>query len=233
MNFYSLWHETRKMNIDDSAIKKAFLCSQEESVSPFFDEDDNTLAAAFSLLDSIPIETFLDIIKLEAFNIVIIPSMVPCFSSFENGAHRLNELLEFEPSGLTFANAGFQLIGATTDAAQVKYGETHAKLARMMNLVHISDGKPAVIQSTPWGSYLVRFEIEQKSDVLKKLLLRDMCIHSIIHSALNGFTRYADKVSMLSKSTAIRRRTNVKWLIEYILTGTECAEVLLNIDWEV
>ena len=233
MDFYSLWNETRKMGIDDSAMLQAFLCSDESTVDALYAGDEGALETAYAVIDEIDIETFFEAIKTGDYNTEITPAMVPCFSNFENGAHRLIELLEFEPNGLSFADAGFQLIDAVKEGARVKYGENQAKLARMMSLVTISSNKPAVVKATPWGSYLVRFDMEQKQGVLKKLLLRDPCIHSIIHSALNDYTRYADKVAALSKSTAIRRRTNVKWLIEYILTGTDCEAALLHIDWEV
>lgn len=233
MNFYSLWKETRSLGIDDSAMKNAFLHSEEKTISVFNEGTEADLETAYSLLEEVGIEEFFEIIKTGDYNEQIVPSMVPCFSNFENGAHRLIELLEFEPSGVSFADAGFQLIDAVKEGARVKYGENQSKLARMMSLVSISTNKPAIVKATPWGSYLVRFDLGQKQGVLKKLLLRDQCIHSIIHSALNDYTSYAKKVAALSASTAIRRRTNVKWLIEFILTGTDYEAALLHIDWEV
>ena len=233
MDFYSLWKETRTMGFDDAEMIHAFLRFEAQTIDPFVNGDESSLETAYALLDSISIDAFFDAIKCGDYNHKISPAMVPCFSNFENGAHRLIELLEFEPDGLSFAEAGFQLIEAVSEGAKVKYGENQSKLARIMSLVSISSNKPAVVTTTPWGNYLVRFNMEQKQGVLKKLLLRDPCIQSIIHSALNDYTRYADKVAALSKSTAIRRRTNVKWLIEYILSGTDNEAVMLHIDWEV
>ena len=165
MDFYSLWTETRNMGFDDVAMINAFLHSDERAVATFIGGSESELIAAYTVLGVVSIEEFFDVIKDGDYNAEISPSMVPCFSNFENGAHRLIELLEFEPNGLSFADAGFQLIDAVKAGALVKYGENHSKLARMMSLVSISNKKPAIVKATPWGSYLVRFNMEQKHDV--------------------------------------------------------------------
>lgn len=168
MDFYSLWNETRKMGIDDSAMLQAFLRSDESAVDALYAGDEGALETAYAVIDGIDIETFFEAIKTGDYNTEITPAMVPCFSNFENGAHRLIELLEFEPNGLSFADAGFQLIDAVKEGARVKYGENQAKLARMMSLVTISSNKPAVVKATPWGSYLVSTKAKEHIKVLNQ-----------------------------------------------------------------
>ena len=233
MTFYDVWAEMIDKGIDDSSAIEAFLNSSPESVKPFRETNTQAHESAFNLLDSIPIERFLNVIAGIDIPRTLIPADVPCFSTFDNGAARLNELLEFEPSGLTFSDAGYQLMNSVKIGARTKYGENHSKLAAIMDLVTISDDKPVIVRATPWGSFLTRYDLKKKHDVLQKLILRDLCVKTIVKSALNGPASYRDTTTALSASTALRRRANVKCLVEYVLTGTENEDALSRIDWEV
>lgn len=231
--FYEKWCEKRESGVDDSDCLISFIRAATESVQPLLEGSNAELATAFSILKQIPIEEFLAVVQNEEITRELTPADVPCFSTLENGASRLNELLEFEPDGLTFADAGYQLMNSVKPGAQVKYGENHSKLAAMMTLVTISSNRPAIVRATRWGTYLTRYDWRSKEGILRKLLLRDLCVKTIVKSALIGPTTYRDVVKALSPSTAIRRRTNVKCLIEFVLSGTDHEEVLSRIDWEV
>lgn len=231
--FYENWCEKRKNGTDDSDCLISFIRGTTESVQPLLEGSDTELATAFSVLKQIPIGDFLSVVQQEEIPRELIPADVPCFSTLENGASRLNELLEFEPDGLTFADAGYQLMNSVKPGARVKYGENHSKLAAMMSLVTISSNRPAIVRATRWGTYLTRYDWRSKEEVLRKLLLRDLCVKTVVKSALIGPTTYRDVVKVLSTSTAIRRRTNVRCLVEFVLSGTDREEVLSRIDWEV
>ena len=231
--FYENWCEKRKNGTDDSDCLISFIRGTTESVQPLLEGSDTELATAFSVLKQIPIGDFLSVVQQEEIPRELIPADVPCFSTLENGASRLNELLEFEPDGLTFADAGYQLMNSVKPGARVKYGENHSKLAAMMSLVTISSNRPAIVRATRWGTYLTRYDWRSKEEVLSKLLLRDLCVKTVVKSALIGPTTYRDVVKVLSTSTAIRRRTNVRCLVEFVLFGTDREEVLSRIDWEV
>lgn len=233
LDFYSTWLAMRENGIDDTAAVQAFLLLSERSVADLVSGNEKVLDVAFNLLDQIPIEHFFEVIKLLPIPRALKPADVPCFSSFENGASRLNELLEFEPDGLNYNDAGFQLMNSISLGGRIKYGENHSKLAAMMSLVSISDKRPAIVTATAWGAYLTKFNMKRKESVLKKLLMRDLCIQTILKQALNGPANYREAVSALSDSTALRRRTNVLCLIEFILKGTECEDVLARIYWEM
>ena len=231
--FYDEWSEKRNAGIDDSDYLFQFICGAEESLQPFLTGNDEELSTAFSLLKQIPIEDFLDAVQYAETPRELSPAEVPCFSSLEHGASRLNELLVFEPDGFTFSDAGYQLMNSVTTGARVKYGENHSKLAAMMTLVTIASSRPAVVKDTRWGAYLTRYDWPSKEEVLRKLLLRDICVKTIVKSALEGATAYRTVVRSLSFSTALRRRTNVKCLVEFVLSRTNREEVLSRIDWEV
>lgn len=231
--FYSEWYEKRKSGICDRDEIVAFIRAAEETVSPLLVGSVDELSMVFAALSQVPIEEFFDIVKTDAISRNLTPADVPCFSNFDMGAHRLNELLEFEPEGLSFSDAGYQLMNSVKDGARKKYGENHSKLATTMSLVEISYAhRTAVITPTAWGRYLVNYDLAQKKDVLQKLLLRDLCVKSIVKEALHGPVTYRNIVSFLARSTAVRRRSNVKCLVEYVFNGTAYEHVLARIDWE-
>lgn len=231
--FYNEWLEIRKHREADVEYITAFIQGRTEAIEPLLSGTDSELATVFTVIKDVPIEAFFDAVQNDTTLRDLVPADVPCFSTLENGASRLNELLEFEPDGLTFEDAGYQLMNSVKPGAKVKYGENHSKLAAMMSLVTISRSRPAIVKATPWGTFLTRYDWRSKEDVLRKLLLRDLCVKTVVKNALNGSTTYRNAVRSLSKSTAIRRRTNVKCLVEFVLSGTDREEVLSRIDWEV
>ena len=233
VDFYTVWSEMRENEIDDTAAVHSFLLLSDQALKPLLEGKEDELGSTFSLIDSIPIEHFFDVIQGMAPDRDLIPADVPCFSNFDNGAYRLNELLEFETDGLTFSDAGYQLMNSVKPGARVKYGENHSKLAAMMSLVTISSTRPAIVKATNWGQYLTKYDMRHKHGVLQKLLLRDVCVRTIVRNALNGSTTYRNAVESLSLSTALRRRTNVKCLVEFVLSGTDREEALSRIDWEL
>ena len=232
-NFYADWYEKRKHALCDRDEIVAFIRSTNETVSPLLNGNDDELATVYAALSQVPIEEFFATIQTEEISRELTPADVPCFSNFDMGAHRLNELLEFEPEGLSFSDAGYQLMNSVQDGARKKYGENHSKLASIMSLVEISYAhRTAMITPTAWGSYLVKYDLAKKKDVLQKLLLRDLCVRSIVKEALNGPANYRSIVYFLARSTAVRRRSNVKCLVEYVFNGTAYEHVLARINWE-
>lgn len=233
MSFYDEWGACKEDPQKNIAAIKAFLSSLEETVAPLCTGETADLQRAFDVIGAVPIEWYFEVLQSMEIPRGLVPADVPCFSNFENGATRLNELLEFEPDGLSFSDAGYQLMNSVKDGARTKYGENHSKLAAMMSLVSISNTRPAIVTATRWGGFLTKYEMKQKADVLQKLLLRDLCVKTLVKNALGGPTSYRDAVAALSKSTALRRRTNVKCLVEFVLEGTEREEALSRIDWEL
>lgn len=232
MSFYSTWHDVRALGIDDSAFIKSFIERSDVSLSALNDGNEQDIATVIQLLVALPEKEIVRMISCKD-EITLLPADVPCFSTFFNGAVRLNELLEFAPEGLTYAEIGYQLVGAASQLAQIKYGENHAKLAAMMSLVTISDHRPANIRATALGHYLVALSYEEKAVVLKKLILRDPCIQAIVQAAVAGEANYRRVVETLSDSTAYRRRTSVRCAVEFALDLPETNNLLDRIIWDL
>ncbi len=233
MNFYSTWSNTRELKIDDYAFMNSFLMFSPISNDFFLDADIQDIEFAVNLLKEIPIENFIIGISKLNLDYKLDPTDIPCFSTFLNAANRVNELLEFAEEGLTFSELGLRLINASSLSARIKYGENHSKFAEMMSLVSISSNHPSVVRPTSLGQYLVGFSMDSKADILKKLLLRNKCIQLLIKGTFEGNADYRSTVSILSDSTAYRRRTNVKHAVEFALDYPNTNSILKQINWEM
>lgn len=231
MSFYIDW-ETKKNTGEELKYMDDFLMVTPESVEVFHWGTNSEIAKAVEIINSVRIEEYVSLIDKLSFDEDVVGNQVPQFSDFNDGAYRIPELLEFEPSGLSFEKLGYQLVKSPTEGAGIKYGENHSKLANMMELVEITN-RPSNVVSTALGRYLVSFLPEEKKEVLKRLLLRQYLVQKMISGAAEEVFSYRDAVSKLSKATAIRRRNNVRKVLEFILCGTEDEIRLDRIDWQV
>lgn len=224
MRFFSEWKE--QLDNDDFVV--AFLSKSKDSMDELEKGSLSEIMIAYDVLQGIPLEHFIDILARFDFSRDAKPAEIPQFSNFEDGAIRLPEILEFEEDGLTFLEAGYKLVKAKTEGACVKYGENHSKLAMMMSLIYKNLSK---VYNTALGTYMVTLHSEEKMDILKKLLLREYFIQKIICAAIVDIVNYRKIAVSLSDSTALRRRSNVKFLVEFILNGSEYENAKNNIQW--
>lgn len=232
MNFYSTWSNVIELDVDDTGFIHSFLKCSQPSMIPLNEGAWEELGEAVKVLSKISINRIVDCIVQSDVAKEIVTADIPCFSNFENGAVRLNELLEFAPHGLTYSEIGQQLINAPTQVAQIKYGENHAKLAAIMSLVAIDDGhRPAVVKTTALGHFLTGYSFDARSDILRKLLMRNSCVKYLLFHAKNGRACYHNIAKTLSDTTAYRRRTSVRQIMEFVLNASESRNMLDKIDW--
>lgn len=231
MGFYLEWKRKLDSELNDQQFICDYIDKTEESRITLENGNTEDIAIAINVIKNIPIKRFFSYIEQKDYSRDAEPAEVPQFSNFEDGANRLVELLEFSPEGLTFENVGYQLMKSDKVGARVKYGENHSKLASVMSLVTIRKTSPRVVINTSLGQALVGFQMEEKKDLLRKLVLREYLVGKIINNAKKDITNYREMVCRLSDSTALRRRSNVKFLVEYALAGTENEYILKNINW--
>lgn len=233
MEFYHEWKKNKDNTLISLDYAEKFLASHSESTIPFFQGSEDEIRVIVQFLKDEPIDIFFEVIKKKDFEEKIPPHLYPCFSNFYNGATRLNEILEFSPNGSNFVEIGYMLMESETQLARMKYGENHSKLAEVMSLVEIRPTRPAIVKNTALGKYLAYIPIQDKENVLKKLLLRNVVIQRIIRDAMQNQASYKNIAVNLKKSTAYRRRTSIKYLIEFILQGTSFEYLVSQIDWQV
>lgn len=231
MSFYEEWIMKKNTESEKRYIEY-FLKLFPESTEVFHKGNDAELGTAISVINSVSIEQYINVIDDLEYLDAIEPSQVPQFSDFNAGVYRVPELLEFAPDGMTFEKVGYQLIKCTTEGAGVKYGENHSKLAETMELVEITK-RPSKVVSTVLGKYLVKFTPEEKNDILRRLAIRQYLAQKIIHDSADKKICYREAVGKLSSATALRRRNNVRVYLNFILKDTKFENRLSNIDWQV
>lgn len=231
MTFYDEWVQAKNTEHENECIKR-FLEESPESTTVLREGSEAELGVAISVISSVPMSKYFEVVDNLNHDAVVNTAQVPQFSLFEAAAYRLPEILEFAPQGLTYKEIGYQLAKSPTDGAGIKYGENHAKLASTMELVEINC-RPSNVNSTALGHYLIAFPIEEKKEILRRLILRQYIIRKIVHDTGYESVLYKDVVAELSEATAMRRRSNVRILLEIVLKGTEEEKRLDLVDWRV
>lgn len=140
MDFYRSWKLHQKQGYDCSEYVVSFLKKEKCTLDVLQYGAADIVREAVTAILTTPFERFIHCIRGFSFSRDVMPAEVPQFSAFEDGVEHLLELLQFAPNGLTFDEAGYQLVKSKTAVAQKKYGENHSKLAEMMSLVTISIG---------------------------------------------------------------------------------------------
>ncbi len=231
MSLFSLWMNNIKTSVD-SDFCSSFLDFHNTNINCIFEKGTGIdIKEVISLLTIIDSDHLIQHMPRIGLFRLFKPADVPVFSTFEIGIKRINELLYFESSGMTFEELGYQIVKAPKKGANIKYGENHAKLAKYFSLVLFSQTRPTKVTNSSIGNYLVRCEDDQRVAILKKLVLRIPFIQSLIVKAMNGNVNYKEEVSFLSEKTALRRKGNVKQLVEFSLKETSYKYLLKRVEW--
>ena len=115
--------------------------------------------------------------------------------------------------------------------AQTKYGENHYKLA--VQLGFVTSEKPFIATDLGYAYYLNADE-EQRSEIKKRLALRIPIIQRALLTADVKQVNMSDLMcEYLSESTMLRRRSNVRELLNDIMdiSKPEMQRRLNNIVW--
>lgn len=189
---------------------------------------------ATSLIDIIKdtsIENIVDIIEANRESIACLtPANIPQFSNIEI----INDVLDIVNSSedISFEDIGYYLNKKASKGAQTKYGENHYKTAAVIGLTYSE--KPFGV--TYLGKKYMLIDTDTKENIRNKLFLRVPIVQTIILNA-----KYKKTVPMnilqqyLSKSTSIRRRSNVRTMVEYVYKSADVGfqiEIQKNIDWK-
>ena len=230
MDIFKEWKCARENNEDDHFYKQMFIKKAPEIEYVFLRGNTEEIENARQLINDVSAEELIETILENNESTELSYSDIPCFSNFYKGTFRTNEILEFKPEGISIKELGYQLIRAQKDGANIKYGENHSKLAQVAFIGELSHG---YLKQTTWGYFLNRCLEEEKFSLTKKVLLTDPCIQAMIKTTCKDDVKYSDVVCFLSKSTAYRRRTNVRFLVKLVLQETKYEWMFDKINWEV
>ena len=157
------------------------------------------------------IEEIIEFIKNNETNEVN-SANIPQFSFFDNGTIFLIEKLRMGGNyGPTFKELGEQFLGqGKKKGAYVKYGENHAKLGRLYDLVYIKKDRVSRVYLSTLGRILEGLEIEEQEELLSKFSFKIPIIQQCIkYDILNSDGVMELLMEYLSVNTALRRKSNV------------------------
>ena len=155
---------------------------------------------------------------------------VPAPSAGSKDKKKINRYRDAEKK---LSELGYKLKKPLQKTASQKYGENQARLAEMLHLVTINDSAPKRVFVTRLGKYLNRYSFLEKENVIRSLLLQDPYIQHVVTATLHYSYNYSEVLTVLSRSTAMRRRQNVRKIVTFILSDEEFSDCLNHIDWEV
>lgn len=142
---------------------------------------------------------------------------IPQFSNFRDGTFRCVDILSKAGDwGPSFLELGKYLAEQRKkNVAYIKYGENHAKLANLLDLVYINDKTPRQIFLTCLGKTFLGLTAMDQELLLKRLILRLPIIKEITCSNQMDIKDILGEY--LSKTTAVRRTSNIKTLLDFAL----------------
>ncbi|MEG0408401.1 MAG: hypothetical protein RR623_05955 [Bacilli bacterium] len=220
MGFYDEWIECIENNKDDIFYVKSFLYCSVSSIESIENGSEKCLMRIVDFLTGYDKNRIINIIDDNFIKIITSVDVIQ-FSNFKIGTEELTHLLSYEKKGLTFNELGYLLIDASSDGAAEKYGENHAKVAKELNLVSFSKEKPYIVHNTRLGDLFPYLNDDKQNKLISILSLRDPLIMTIIAKAKHGKVEYCNEVECLADSTKLRRKSNVKYLIDLALTGID------------
>ncbi len=186
-----------------------------EHCDPKRDKIDIISNQLFDLINDSSFDDLLDAIDASD-PLSITKNNIPQFSGLDTAiVYSMNELRQ----PLTYKELGEKLPGRTSesDNAKTKYGENHAKLLALLDLVYVnSDTRPSTVVLSPVGKIVVELPNYKRLEIITKLILRIPIIQNVLRDAKNGSIVLADYLSVLEESTLIRRTGNVADLIDLL-----------------
>ncbi len=226
MSFYEEWEKVYSIEKSSNLYFDEFLNLSQDSLKLFLEGPDDKLVQMVRFLVNIPIKEF--ILRINSSKDYSARDIVQ-FSNLDNAIMGVSSALKLKKVSLSFLEIGRILFFNKSDVACKKYGENHSKLARELSMVTFERKRDVKISNTPFGVFSLSLDNDDKIQVVRRLLLRNPFIQTFIYNARNGKVKYSDMTKCLAYKTSLRRKSNVKKIINIILEGEECLD---NIIWE-
>lgn len=238
MSFYEDWVR----DPDNKRYMLDYLSKAEPSREVLRNGSAADVKKACDLLRSIPMESFIEPIKELPTDRLPDTEEIPQCGTLEKAICEVPQALAFFPQGLLCAELGLRLGASSGGDAPRKSGEGNGKLADAMDIA-IRMKLPADSKSgmkygykiSSLGRYLLRFsDINDKVDIIARLLIREYVAQVLIARVMDGYASYEEAVSSLkSPATRLRRRQNVRRVISFIDTQITGKPFCDEIDWEI
>lgn len=160
-------------------------------------------------------------IELETIE-AITPKDVFQFSTLEAGTDHVCQVLSDAGNpGVTFIQAGKLLLNdgkQRSDMAYTKYGENHLKTAEALGLLYELTHTYFV---SCIGEVYLKLSKEDRKKLNVRLFLRNKFIVRLVKATSIGNVDARQFLYMLSDATYIRRKSNIKCILRYLLGSPE------------
>lgn len=238
MNFYEEWNN----RLFDTTYMIKYLSKAEESREVFRNGTEIDVKFACNFLRNIRMETYLEALKYIKMERRPETDEIPQCGTLEKAICEVPQALAFSPDGLICVELGLKLGAEDHGDAPRKSGEGNGKLADAMDIairMKLPDDnrkKKYGYKLSALGKYLLRFQdLEEKEDIVARLLIREYIAQILISKADKGYASYNEVTSALkSPITRGRRRQNVRRIIRIIDSQLKPNNYYYEkIDWEI
>ena len=226
------------MEVVHSKLLESFLCNKLNS------DDANIIKESgisnnqignllVDLISNTSVSELFEIIRLSENKRVITTNNIPQFSNYNEIDNVISIIIDSGIIGMSYKTLGYYLAGRNkSEAARAKYGENHYKL--VMQLGFATENKKHLINS--FGiAYKNLSSNVNKDEILAKLALRIPIIQELLIQTDNGIVNASKVLQLyLSNATAIRRRSNIKTLLNKLAeySDKEFITRINSIIWE-
>ena len=142
----------------------------------------------------------------------VINEPVDRFVAYINGVN--NPGLNFQEIGRLLQDDGIE----RKVGAYVKYGENHTKTAQTLGLAFELCN---TYYLSGVGYIFIELNEEDREKLLTRMILRSKLFTRMMQASVNGKVNMREFLYMLSDSTYVRRRSNVKKMMGYLIQSDE------------
>ncbi len=169
-----------------------------------------------------PVSNYISFISLANNKDQVYPEDIFQFSSFKDATINLClKIKDKDNPGLSYLEIGKLLQDdgkERLNTAYIKYGENHAKFADALGIVF------RVYSScylSGIGYIYTKLSSADQEKLLTRLIIRTKLIMKLYQTSQNDIVNLRDFLSVLSESTYIRRRSNIKKVLCILYNSTE------------
>lgn len=188
-----------------------------------FDSHKESVFARIEKLNNINIDEYIDYIKTYCKPQPVMASDVFQFSDFDDATINIcKKISDAGNCGLKFKDVAKLLLTDNiprNDVALSKYGENHIKTAESMGLAFKNDSK--IYYLSAWGCVFDELSKDAQEKLLLRLIVRNKLISQLFIAAIHGAFDLEAFLYDLSRSTYLRRRTNINRVIEWLNASQE------------
>ncbi|SHJ10606.1 hypothetical protein SAMN02745163_01317 [Clostridium cavendishii DSM 21758] len=195
-----------------------------------FTHSDNSYISIVNNLTVLEINSIIDYINYS--DIQLTSNDILQFSNFDNSTINLISVLSNIEEPLNYNDVGLLLTeGDKKPGAYKKYGENQSKTGELLELVSINSSVPKTVSLTPLGEALLNVNKEVFDNIIFFEILKcNLLKHLISLCKFNCQVNVKEIcVPTISEKTYLRRRSNIKYLVNLLKAkNIESLNILLD-----